>query len=97
MSDEGHRIPAGGPAVLSYTVSKRTEKYLKNAYVKLGAVSLGWFSASPAKGIFIEEIELPTPFEWKINWPNLENLIDSDVREKIMKEFGINIELYVGR
>lgn len=96
MVDEGERIPNGRPGVVNYVVSMRTPATLKTAYVKLGNVPLGWFCSTPKKGIFIEEIELPNPFEWKKDWPPLEKLIDCDVPSKIKEEFGINIFQYLG-
>ncbi|MBS3119128.1 hypothetical protein J4417_05645 [Candidatus Woesearchaeota archaeon] len=96
MVGEGERIPDGRPGVLSYIVSQRTPTILKNAYVKLGNVPLGWFYSTPKQGIFVEEVELPNPFEWKKNWPSLEKLVDCDISAKIKEKFGINIAQYLG-
>lgn len=92
---DGERVGYGGPAVVDYTVSKRLSNCLKNAYVKLGKVPLGWFSSTPQQGIFVEEIPLPEPFAWKLNPPTIDKLVDCDIAKKIQKEFGIDIHLYL--
>jgi hypothetical protein len=92
---DGERVKFGGPAVVNYTVSQRLRKSLKNAYVKLGDVPLGWFSSTPEQGIYIEQIPLPKPFAWKLNWPTIDKLVDCDIPKKIKKEFGIDIHLYL--
>lgn len=91
----GDRAIFGGPAVIDYTVSKKLSHSLKNAYVKLGKVPLGWFSSTPEQGIFIEELPLPKPFAWKLNPPTLDKLVNCNIPEKIKKEFGIDIHLYL--
>ena len=91
----GDRVVFGGPAVVDYTVSKKLNSGLKNAYVKLGKVPLGWFSSTPEQGIFIEEVPLPKPFAWKLSWPTLDKLVNCNVPGKIRKEFGIDIHLYL--
>lgn len=89
------RVKYGGPAVVDYIVSKRLGNCLKNAYVKLGKVPLGWFSSTPQHGIFIEKIPLPEPFKWKLNQPTIDKLVDCDIPKKIQQEFGIDIQLYL--
>jgi len=95
----GDRAIIGGPKVIDYSVSLRTPKTLKTAYVKLGNVPLGWFSSTPQQGAFIEEIPLPKPFKWVINWPplfSIDKLVDCDIPAKIQEEFGIRIDQYLG-
>jgi hypothetical protein len=92
---DGERVVYGGPAVVNFSVSQRLRKSLKNAYVKLGNVPLGWFSSTPEQGIFIKEVPLPHPFRWKLNWPTIDKLVDCDIQKTIEKEFGIDIDLYL--
>lgn len=93
MCEEGERIIEGGPSVLSYTISKRTSTSLKNAYIKLGNVPLGYFSSTPQQGIYIEEIKLPEKFKWKSKWPSLEKLVNCNIQAKIKEEFGIKVSI----
>ena len=95
MVGEGQRVPSGEPGLFRYVVSQKNATTLKNAYVKLGSVPLGWFYTTPQQGIFIETLPLPVPFRWSVTWPLLEHLVDNDVSSVIMKEFGIPIDRYL--
>lgn len=85
----------GGPAVISYVISKRGHDYLKNAYIKLGSVPIGWFNSTEEQGLYLEQITLPKPFRWKVRWPTIDKLVDCDIPKKIKEEFGIRIEEYL--
>mgnify|MGYP001579875197 CR=1 FL=1 len=96
MLDEDDRIPSGSPEVVMYTVSIKNETTLKNAYVRLGDVEVGPFYTLPQyEGIFIEEIPMPEPFEWKIKWPTLDKMVKCDIPSKIRTEFDIDIASHI--
>jgi hypothetical protein len=87
-----------GPEAIYCTINQRKKETLKRAYLCPGRVSLGmWFSTPDHKGILVEEIPLPEPFDWTENIrPYKEviaNLEDCNIRERVREEFGIEFRL----
>jgi hypothetical protein len=95
MLDEGEKILHGGPSLIWYELSQRNLNTLKNAYIRRGNVRIGMFTSDSKEGIYVEEIPLPNPFRWKMEWPSLDKLVEEDVEKKIEEEFGIDIKQYL--
>lgn len=100
MKDEDETFPYGEPELVNYTVSMRTPKTLKTAYIRLSGSVGGFDTVAKHHGYLIEEKPLPEPFAWNKDWLPLEKLLECDdhqeIEQRIKEEFGIHIWNYLG-